>query len=157
MPPTAATKRSPPSTKGKAKQAISKDGSRGTISAAFQRAKEHLEAEAQRHAPSAASDASVEPEQVVAIEESAVVAAPTTAAEASSSTPAPPPLTAEEDQELRAFDLNYKFGPCIGPLRLERWERARRLGLDPPARVKEILAARENTDANQCMLAKYQL
>mmetsp|Transcript_32375 Transcript_32375/g.76867 ORF Transcript_32375/g.76867 Transcript_32375/m.76867 type:complete len:118 (+) Transcript_32375:56-409(+) len=45
----------------------------------------------------------------------------------------------EHEEILRQFDLNYKFGPCIGMARLERWERARRLDLDPPAAVYEIL------------------
>lgn len=45
----------------------------------------------------------------------------------------------ETERELRAFDLNSKYGPCIGLTRLERWERAKNFGLDPPARVKEML------------------
>ena len=57
-------------------------------------------------------------------------------------------------QILRAFDLyvlssitdshylypcglhrNYDYGPCIGVSRLERWERAHLLGLNPPPEV----------------------
>ncbi|KAJ7678199.1 DNA polymerase delta, subunit 4-domain-containing protein [Mycena polygramma] len=42
-----------------------------------------------------------------------------------------------EDQDkfhdiLRVFDLSYEYGPCVGVTRLERWERAFALGLDPP-------------------------
>ncbi|CEP15516.1 hypothetical protein [Parasitella parasitica] len=45
----------------------------------------------------------------------------------------------ETDKLLRAFDLNYDFGPCVGIKRLDRWERAQKLGLNPPANVKDIL------------------
>ena len=72
-----------------------------------------------------------------------------TAAAAASSTPtskaaaAPsavdPAVAASAEQTLRAFDLDGKFGPCVNPSRLERWERAERLGLRPPAEVKAIL------------------
>ena len=31
---------------------------------------------------------------------------------------------------------SYEFGPCVGIPRLERWERAQALGLNPP---KEVL------------------
>ena len=36
-----------------------------------------------------------------------------------------------------AFVLNrsYEYGPCIGMTRLERWERAHALGLNPPTEV----------------------
>jgi DNA polymerase delta subunit 4 len=36
---------------------------------------------------------------------------------------------------------NSKFGPCIGMTRLERWERAEKLGLAPPPAVRELLLA----------------
>ncbi|KAI8637113.1 DNA polymerase delta, subunit 4 [Parasitella parasitica] len=45
----------------------------------------------------------------------------------------------ETDKLLRAFDLNYDFGPCVGMKRLDRWERAQKLGLNPPVNVREIL------------------
>eukprot|EP00966_Prymnesium_polylepis_P005480 125517-Prymnesium_polylepis.1 len=47
MPPKSPAKRSPPNTKAKGQPAkpIAKDGSRGTISAAFQRAKANLDVE----------------------------------------------------------------------------------------------------------------
>ncbi|KAF9784977.1 DNA polymerase delta, subunit 4-domain-containing protein [Thelephora terrestris] len=44
---------------------------------------------------------------------------------------------------LRVFDLSYKYGPCIGTTRMERWERAKALGLDPPIEVFEILSTKE--------------
>ncbi|CAO3637122.1 unnamed protein product [Cunninghamella blakesleeana] len=45
---------------------------------------------------------------------------------------------------LRSFDLNYKFGPCIGMSRLDRWERAQCLGLHPPECIKDILINKNN-------------
>lgn len=45
----------------------------------------------------------------------------------------------ELENELRLFDLDPKYGPFVGIQRMERWERAARLGLDPPERVREIL------------------
>lgn len=52
---------------------------------------------------------------------------------------AAPPVDPAAEETLRAFDLNGKFGPCVNPTRLERWERAERLGLDPPKEVKALL------------------
>jgi len=42
---------------------------------------------------------------------------------------------------LRKWDLDLKYGPCIGLSRLERWERAKKLGLNPPDYVHKILTA----------------
>lgn len=36
---------------------------------------------------------------------------------------------------LRTFDLSCEYGPCVGVSRLERWERAKDMGLDPPQEV----------------------
>ncbi|KAL1927426.1 hypothetical protein VTP01DRAFT_3663 [Rhizomucor pusillus] len=47
----------------------------------------------------------------------------------------------EQDILLRQFDLDYKFGPCVGLTRLERWERAEQLGLNPPEEIKRIIQA----------------
>lgn len=44
---------------------------------------------------------------------------------------------------LRVFDLDPAFGPCMGLTRLERWERAKDIGNDPPNEVREILLSRE--------------
>lgn len=38
-------------------------------------------------------------------------------------------------QMLRVFDNTYDYGPCVGLTRLERWERAEALGLNPPIEV----------------------
>lgn len=68
-------------------------------------------------------------------------ASTSTAAAAAASTPAPvdPAVAAAAEQILRSFDLDGRFGPCVNPTRLERWERAERLGLNPPKEVKAIL------------------
>lgn len=54
------------------------------------------------------------------------------------------------EQMLRDFDLDYKFGPCLSTSRLERWERAERLGLNPPKSIKQLLDAGER---NECLWA----
>ena len=75
--------------------------------------------------------------------------------DASSAAPAHVPLTKTEEDELRAFDLDYSFGPCAGPTRLVRWERAAKFGLNPPQRVKDILQGRPLDDpAMKSILAK---
>ncbi|PIL30316.1 hypothetical protein GSI_07500 [Ganoderma sinense ZZ0214-1] len=50
---------------------------------------------------------------------------------------------------LRVFDLSYEYGPCVGVSRLDRWERAYALGLNPPPEVKEILMTKEGSMDNQ--------
>ncbi|KDD75247.1 hypothetical protein H632_c787p0 [Helicosporidium sp. ATCC 50920] len=40
---------------------------------------------------------------------------------------------------LQQFDLASKYGPCRGMTRMERWNRAQSLGLDPPPSVRELL------------------
>lgn len=47
----------------------------------------------------------------------------------------------EVEQELRQFDLDSRFGPCAGASRLERWERAQKLGLQPPPNVPNLIRA----------------
>lgn len=66
-------------------------------------------------------------------------AASTATAAAASAPPVDPAAAAAAEETLRAFDLNGKFGPCVNPTRLERWERAERLGLNPPKEVKALL------------------
>ena len=36
------------------------------------------------------------------------------------------------ERELKKFDLNTKFGPCVGIKRSIRWQRAKTLNLNPP-------------------------
>mmetsp|Transcript_41576 Transcript_41576/g.79450 ORF Transcript_41576/g.79450 Transcript_41576/m.79450 type:complete len:103 (-) Transcript_41576:1426-1734(-) len=52
-----------------------------------------------------------------------------------------PSLVSEEEIEevLKAFDLASRYGPCAGIPRIVRWERANRLGLNPPQIVKSYL------------------
>ncbi|PWN31286.1 uncharacterized protein FA14DRAFT_128414 [Meira miltonrushii] len=44
---------------------------------------------------------------------------------------------------LRVFDLDPSYGPCLGMTRLERWERAEKLGDEPPSEIREILETKE--------------
>ena len=44
---------------------------------------------------------------------------------------------------LRVFDLNPTYGPCMGLTRLERWDRAKALGHDPPDEIRHILCTRQ--------------
>ncbi|KAG1812882.1 DNA polymerase delta, subunit 4-domain-containing protein [Suillus subaureus] len=58
-------------------------------------------------------------------------------------------------QILRLFDMSYEYGPCVGMSRLERWERAASLGLNPPDEVQHILLTGEGVDKDeysQCVL-----
>ncbi|KAK7363237.1 hypothetical protein VNO77_05371 [Canavalia gladiata] len=45
----------------------------------------------------------------------------------------------ESEAVLRQFDLNMAYGPCVGMTRLARWERARKLGLNPPQEIERLL------------------
>ncbi|KAG6908893.1 hypothetical protein DXG01_002871 [Tephrocybe rancida] len=47
---------------------------------------------------------------------------------------------------IKYFDRSYEYGPCVGVTRLERWERAEVLGLNPPKEVKEILNTRQGKE-----------
>ena len=68
------------------------------------------------------------------------------------------PLSEEDVAELRAFDLAQAYGPCVGLTRAERWERAERLGRNPPQRVREMLAALpKGSEEAESMLSKYPL
>uniref|UniRef100_A0A7N0TVA4 AAA+ ATPase domain-containing protein n=1 Tax=Kalanchoe fedtschenkoi TaxID=63787 RepID=A0A7N0TVA4_KALFE len=40
---------------------------------------------------------------------------------------------------LRQFDLNMRYGPSIGMTRLDRWERAKKLGMNPPNDIESLL------------------
>ncbi|WFD32249.1 hypothetical protein MSPP1_003293 [Malassezia sp. CBS 17886] len=55
----------------------------------------------------------------------------------------PPSTVPRIEQILRVFDLNPTYGPCMGLRRLERWERAKDIGEDPPEAIAEILRTRE--------------
>lgn len=53
--------------------------------------------------------------------------------------PAPTPESVEA--RLREFDLDSKYGPCVAISRRARWERAERLGLNPPRDILSLLDA----------------
>ena len=40
---------------------------------------------------------------------------------------------------LRQFDMNMAYGPCAGMTRTARWERAQKLGLNPPQEIEKLL------------------
>ncbi|KAF2645379.1 hypothetical protein P280DRAFT_417041 [Massarina eburnea CBS 473.64] len=44
-----------------------------------------------------------------------------------------------EQKILRKFDTSGHYGPCVGIARLKRWQRAHRLGLEPPMEVLAVL------------------
>ncbi|KAF9177244.1 hypothetical protein BGZ51_007512, partial [Haplosporangium sp. Z 767] len=67
----------------------------------------------------------------------------TTIKEKHPSPSANPTDPAEIEEILCQFDLLAKYGPCLDMTRLERWERASKLGLDPPIAIKEILLANQ--------------
>lgn len=58
-----------------------------------------------------------------------------------------PPIHQEEytavDKLLRKFDLTADYGPAAGLSRLQRWQRAEKLGRHPPAIIKAILETHE--------------
>ena len=56
-------------------------------------------------------------------------------------------LDALEARLRREFDLENKFGPVTGMTRMERWERAQRMGLDPPSWVRDEIAQQGLTSA----------
>ena len=78
-------------------------------------------------------------------------ALPTAAAQALSSAAsnaAGAEAEAEADEAyLRGFDLDFAFGPLIGTSRLDRWERAQKLGLEPPADVKKLILRHGGEDS----------
>ncbi|KAL0940362.1 DNA polymerase delta subunit 4 [Colletotrichum truncatum] len=47
------------------------------------------------------------------------------------------------EKVLRYFDVSSQYGPCIGLQRMKRWERAQRLGLNPPVEVLAVLLKEE--------------
>jgi len=42
---------------------------------------------------------------------------------------------------LKKFDLDGRWGPCVGISRLARWERAKKLGKNPPMVIGKILSS----------------
>ncbi|WRX24417.1 DNA polymerase delta [Theobroma cacao] len=44
-----------------------------------------------------------------------------------------------QEEVSRHFDMNMAYGPCLGITRMARWERAQRLGLNPPKEIENLL------------------
>lgn len=53
-------------------------------------------------------------------------------------------LSSVSQQDHTATDgtsrLAQRYGPCTGLSRLQRWERAEKLGLQPPKNIRELLS-----------------
>uniref|UniRef100_UPI0037E8A361 DNA polymerase delta subunit 4 n=1 Tax=Semicossyphus pulcher TaxID=241346 RepID=UPI0037E8A361 len=82
------------------------------------------------------------------------------------SPPPPPPqkeaetksVREEELQQLRQFDLDWRFGPCTGISRLQRWERAKLHGLNPPEEIRDLLLLTDtDPEYNQSLWSEYPL
>eukprot|EP00465_Bigelowiella_longifila_P011837 CAMPEP_0185252328 /NCGR_PEP_ID=MMETSP1359-20130426/1450_1 /TAXON_ID=552665 /ORGANISM="Bigelowiella longifila, Strain CCMP242" /LENGTH=113 /DNA_ID=CAMNT_0027834469 /DNA_START=244 /DNA_END=585 /DNA_ORIENTATION=- len=43
------------------------------------------------------------------------------------------------EAQLKIFDMNADYGPCVGLTRLERWERAEKHGLNPPRNILQLI------------------
>ncbi|XP_063075713.1 DNA polymerase delta subunit 4 [Engraulis encrasicolus] len=74
--------------------------------------------------------------------------------------PETPQLTEREMDllELKKFDLDWRFGPCTGISRLQRWDRAAQHGLDPPLEIRDLLLDREeDPDYTHCLWRDYPL
>ncbi|KAK3392312.1 DNA polymerase delta, subunit 4-domain-containing protein [Sordaria brevicollis] len=54
------------------------------------------------------------------------------------------------EKVLRYWDVSSHYGPCIGITRLKRWQRAERLGLNPPIEVLAVLL-REEQNGNKAI------
>ena len=79
---------------------------------------------------------------------------PISVPEAAPSTPSPAEVDTDE-RALRQFDLDTKFGPVSGLSRLERWERAAKLGLKPPESVRALIAKHgESSELNRHLFAE---
>ncbi|XP_028315788.1 DNA polymerase delta subunit 4 [Gouania willdenowi] len=81
--------------------------------------------------------------------------------------PSPPPVQKEAEGEtvcgkelnkLTQFDLDWRFGPCTGISRLQRWERAKLHGLNPPEDIKELLLqTHTDPEYTQSLWSEYPL
>ncbi|CAH0041308.1 unnamed protein product [Clonostachys solani] len=58
-----------------------------------------------------------------------------------------------DEKVLRYFDVSSQYGPCIGIARRKRWDRAERLGLNPPVEVLAVLVG-ESRDGGDVMTAQ---
>merc|ERR1711998_814285 len=58
-------------------------------------------------------------------------------------------LDKKSQQILHEFDLAMKYGPCVGLTRTERWDRAHKLGMNPPENVKQMLETLAGDTSNK--------
>ncbi|KAK7920606.1 hypothetical protein PG985_008628 [Apiospora marii] len=49
----------------------------------------------------------------------------------------------QAEKVLRYFDVSSQYGPCVGITRMRRWQRADKLGLNPPPEVLAVLLKEE--------------
>ncbi|KAI1432144.1 DNA polymerase delta, subunit 4-domain-containing protein [Xylaria sp. CBS 124048] len=54
---------------------------------------------------------------------------------------------------LRYWDVNSQYGPCVGISRVKRWQRADRLGLNPPIEVLAVLMDQEKKGVKNIQMA----
>ena len=47
----------------------------------------------------------------------------------------------DAENRLREWDMNTRYGPCMSMTRLQRWQRADSLELNPPAFILKVIAA----------------
>ncbi|CEL96487.1 unnamed protein product [Vitrella brassicaformis CCMP3155] len=45
----------------------------------------------------------------------------------------------DEEYQLRQFDMDSKYGPCMGLTREERWKRAETFGKNPPPEILTLI------------------
>ncbi|KAI3807735.1 hypothetical protein L1987_23669 [Smallanthus sonchifolius] len=55
------------------------------------------------------------------------------------------------EELLRQFDMNMMYGPCVGMNRIERWNRASSLGLNPPENICRLLTSAANEVCSNCL------
>ncbi|KAI0594261.1 DNA polymerase delta, subunit 4-domain-containing protein [Biscogniauxia sp. FL1348] len=48
------------------------------------------------------------------------------------------------EKVLRYWDVSSQYGPCVGISRMKRWQRADRLGLNPPLEVLAVLVEEDH-------------
>uniref|UniRef100_F7B8J0 DNA polymerase delta subunit 4 n=1 Tax=Equus caballus TaxID=9796 RepID=F7B8J0_HORSE len=73
-------------------------------------------------------------------------------AEAKGEEPQPLNVDEAELELLRQFDLAWQYGPCTGITRLQRWHRAKQMGLEPPLEVYQVLQTHPGDPRVQCSL-----
>ncbi|KAI3762146.1 hypothetical protein L1987_52569 [Smallanthus sonchifolius] len=55
------------------------------------------------------------------------------------------------EELLRQFDMNMMYGPCVGMNRIERWNRATSLGLNPPENICRLLTPSASEVCSNCL------